>query len=77
VASTNATVFVNGIPIHIVGDSWPLHECGEDAHTGVIVSGSSRTFINGKPMSRIGDGIGGVNCASIISGGSLTVFSGG
>ena len=77
VQSNNATVFVNGIPIHAVGDPWPAHACGEDVHTGVIISGSSRTFVNGKPMARIGDGIGGLDCLSIISQGNPTVFSGG
>jgi uncharacterized Zn-binding protein involved in type VI secretion len=77
VTTNNATVFVNGIPIHMVGDPWPVHICDEDSHAGVIISGSSRTFINGKPMARIGDGIGGVDCLSIISQGNPTVFCGG
>lgn len=80
-ASTNATVFIGvegggSIPMHVVGDVWPEHTCADDVHAGVIVSGSSRTFVNGRPVARIGDGIGGF-CASIISAGSLTVFSGG
>jgi uncharacterized Zn-binding protein involved in type VI secretion len=81
-ASTNTTVFmgvagVGTIPMHVYGDVWPLHECAEEAHTGIIVSGSSRTFINGQPIARMGDGIGGLGCASIISAGSDTVYCGG
>lgn len=81
-SANNATVFIGAegggtIPMHVVGDVWPAHTCGDDTHAGVIVSGSSRTFVGGKPVARIGDGIGGLNCASIISAGSLTVFCGG
>ena len=75
-ASTNPTVYAGGVPIHIVGDSWPVHSCEEDFHVGFVISGSSRTFINGKPIARIGDGIGG-ECFSLIAAGNPSVFCGG
>jgi uncharacterized Zn-binding protein involved in type VI secretion len=77
VASNNATVFIGGVPVHIAGDPWPIHSCEDEFHAGVIISGSSRTFINGRPVARIGDGIGGVDCVSIISGANPTVYTGG
>jgi hypothetical protein len=75
-ASNNATVFVNGIPMHAVGDLWPAHSCDDDFHIGVVASGSAKTFVNGRPVARIGDGIGG-GCLSIISAGSANVYCGG
>ena len=76
VESANATVFVNGIPLHAVGDLWPAHFCDDDVHIGVIASGSAKTFVGGKPVARMGDGIGG-GCLSIISAGSSNVYCGG
>lgn len=78
-ASKNSTVFVEGKPIHIVGDDFDIHTDGENAHTGFIVSGSFTVFVNGQPVARIGDGVAGVGepCGSIISAGSPTVYCGG
>lgn len=77
--SKNTTVFVEGKPIHIVGDNFSPHSDGERIHTGVIISGSSNVFVNGQPIARIGDGVAGVEnpCGSLISVGSPTVYCGG
>ena len=66
-------VFVNGIPIHRVGDSWPVHVCGDSAHDGVLSNGSSSVSVNGKPVGRIGDMI---SCGSMVAQGSDDVFAG-
>jgi uncharacterized Zn-binding protein involved in type VI secretion len=42
----------------------------------VVASGSAKTFVNGRPVARMGDGIGG-GCLSIISAGSDNVYCGG
>lgn len=76
VASNNATVFVNGLPVHVVSDPWPIHSCEGDSHAGVVISGAPRAFINGLPVARIGDGVGGVDCLSLISGGSGVLYCG-
>ncbi len=73
-ASTN--VKVNNIGVHTVGDAWNVHQCDNDIHAGNVISGSSRVFVNGKPVARIGDGIAG-GCASLIAEGSTNVFAGG
>lgn len=77
--SKNTTVFVEGKPIHIVGDDFLGHTDGETAHTGFIVSGSSNVFVNGQPIARIGDGVAGAGdpCGSLITSGSPTVYCGG
>lgn len=67
-------VFVNGIPVHRVGDSWPSHKSSVypyPSHAGVAASGSATVFANGKAICRIGDS---VNCGSIMASGSDDVF---
>ena len=66
-------VFVNGKPVHRVGDSWATHCCGIPCHSGVASSGSSTVFVNGKPICRIGDN---VSCGSKMAEGSPNVFVG-
>jgi uncharacterized Zn-binding protein involved in type VI secretion len=77
--SKNTTVFVEGKPIHVVGDDFNVHTDGETAHTGFIASGSANVFVNGQSIARIGDGVAGAGdpCGSIISAGSPTVYCGG
>lgn len=77
--SNNITVFVEGRPVHVVGDNFSVHTDGDEAHDGFIVSGSSNVFVGGQPMARIGDGVAGASdpCGSIISQGSPTVYCGG
>jgi uncharacterized Zn-binding protein involved in type VI secretion len=71
VASSN--VFVNGKPVHKVGDFWNIHCCDGACHPGVIAAGSKGVYINGSPVARIGDSI---NCGSIIAQGSSNTFFG-
>ena len=66
-------VFVNGIPVHRVGDAWQVHCCDGSCHPGVVVSGSNSVYINGSPAARIGDSI---NCGSLIAAGSFNTFVG-
>ena len=67
-------VFVNGIPIHRVGDHWPIH-CNPVGvcHDSVLTKGSSTVFANGKAVGRIGDL---QSCGAHVAEGSPNVFSG-
>lgn len=67
-------VFVNGIPVHRLGDAWEVHCCGPVCHGGTAASGSSTVFINGLPVCRIGDM---VDCGSQMVAGSQNVMAGG
>lgn len=69
--SGSGDVFVNGIPIHRVGDSWAVHQCGDNVHAGSLAEGSPNVFANGIPVGRIGDSI---DCGSAVSQGSPNVF---
>tara|TARA_Y100000590_G_scaffold92893_1_gene105130 strand:+ start:2053 stop:2337 length:285 start_codon:yes stop_codon:yes gene_type:complete len=71
--SASPNVFVNGIPVHRVGDSWDVHCCGV-CHSGVLASGSSTVFANVKQVGRIGDA---VDCGSSVASGSGNVYAGG
>ncbi|WP_070964979.1 PAAR domain-containing protein [Vibrio sonorensis] len=68
-------VFINGIPVHRVGDAWPPH-CSvvpdHPCHAGSAASGSATVFANGRPLCRIGDA---VDCGSAMASGSPDVFS--
>lgn len=75
-ASTSAagTVFVNGIPVHRVGDAWATHCCGSSCHSGSLSVGSATVFAEGQGVGRIGDP---VDCGSAVAVGSGNVFCGG
>ena len=65
-------VFVNGHPVHRVGDG--------DSHGGVQAEGSSTVFVNGRAIARVGDNNGGcpIPCApNPEATGSENVFAGG
>lgn len=77
--SGSPNVFVNGRPVHRVGDSWDIHTCTHDnvphgSHGGVQASGSSKVFVNGRAIARIGDS---VSCGSLCATGSNNVYAGG
>ncbi len=72
--SGSGNVFVNGIAVHRVGDSWATHCCGSSCHASSLAAGSSSVFVNGLAMGRIGDA---VACGSAVSEGSGDVFAGG
>ena len=70
----SADVFVNGVGVHRVGDSWSTHACGVcPPHAGTLQSGSTTVFANGKGVARIGDS---VDCGSAVAEGSSDVFAG-
>lgn len=71
--SGSSNVFINGKPAHRVGDHWVVHTCGDDAHDGVLSTGSYRTFVNGMNLGVIGSVI---SCGSIVAEGSPNVFVG-
>jgi uncharacterized Zn-binding protein involved in type VI secretion len=64
-------VFVNGIPVHRVGDAWDSHCCGPTCHGGEQQTGSPTVFVNGRPVARVGDQI---SCGSLNLEGSPDVF---
>lgn len=72
--STEASpnVFVNGIKVHRQGDAWDIH-CNHSCHGGVLASGSSTVFVNGKQLGRVDDPI---SCGDEVAQGSPTVFCG-
>lgn len=73
--SGSPDVFVNGLPVHRVGDSWASHGCPDNpSHGSVLAAGSSTVFANGKPVGRIGDP---VACGSSVATGSPDVIVGG
>uniref|UniRef100_A0AB39C9R3 PaaR repeat-containing protein n=1 Tax=Aliivibrio phage vB_Alvi_H905 TaxID=3234039 RepID=A0AB39C9R3_9VIRU len=69
----SANVFVEGKPIHRVGDAWGAHcDPSPSCHAGVLSAGSPSVYANGSPIGRVGDA---VDCGSAIASGSSTVFS--
>ena len=71
--AASGNVFVNGIGVHRLGDSWATHCCGIPCHAGTLANGSGSVFVNGKPAGRIGDS---VSCGSVVAQGSQNVFFG-
>ena len=72
--SASPNVFVNGIAAHRLNDPWDTHCCPTDGcHPGTVSQASSRVFINGKGIARIGDVI---DCGSLIAAGSPNVNAG-
>lgn len=68
-------VYANGILITVLGSAITLHSLGPCPvqDTGVLVSASSKVFIGGKGVGRIGDEY---TNSDIITQGSTTVFVG-
>ena len=64
-------VFINGIPVHRVGDSWPIHKCKKKKHASVQAQGSPNVFANGVAVCLIGDSL---SCGDALSQGSPNVF---
>ena len=65
---------VNGRPCQLTGRTayGPIHNCGKSFHgMGVVVSGSSKSFIEGAPAARIGDSIA---CGDSVGRGSSNTF---
>lgn len=74
--SGSNNVFVNGIAVNRVGDSWATHGACPDhsPHSGVSASGSSTVFCNNLSICRVGDSI---SCGDTMASGSPNVFAGG
>lgn len=49
--------FVQALGVITVGDTWMIHCSGSDCHTGTQISGSTKMFVQGRPVARIGDAI--------------------
>jgi len=72
--SASSDVFVNGLGVHRVGDSWSAHSCPDTPpHGSTQASGSGSVFVNGKAVARVGDSIA---CGSSNATGSSNVFIG-
>ena len=68
--------YFNGKLVAVVDPStrFAPHSCGRDTHAGItraISSGSSKTYIEGKPAARIGDNIA---CGDACAEGSPNTF---
>jgi uncharacterized Zn-binding protein involved in type VI secretion len=66
-------VYVNGQPLHRVGDNWAFHSGRFGPHGGVTLTGSATVFCNGRPVARVGDPVS-PPCLSTIAQGSPNVF---
>lgn len=78
-SSGSPDVFVDGLPVHRVGDSWATHGCTHNPpvhgiHDGTQGSGSPNVFANGRAIARVGDS---VSCGSSNASGSPDVFANG
>ena len=64
-------VFANFLPVVRQGDAFAVH-CTKPCHQGVLASGSSTVYVNGKQIGRIGDR---VSCTDQVASGSNNVFA--
>lgn len=71
--SASPNVFVNGLGVHRVGDTWGSHCDPNSCHTGTLAAGSPTVFANGLAIGRVGDP---VSCGGTVDTGSGNVFSG-
>jgi uncharacterized Zn-binding protein involved in type VI secretion len=62
--------FINARAAHRQGDAWSTH-CNVSCHSGVLATGSTKCFVNGRPLGRVNDA---VNCGSRVATGSNDVF---
>lgn len=72
--TASPNVYIEGIAVHRQSDMWASHCCDSNCHGGTTVSGSSKVYINGLQVARIGDP---VSCGSVIAEGSSKVICGG
>lgn len=75
--TTPATkTYINGILIGLVGGQYSTHTCGDNTHpqsTRSIASGSTKTFVEGYSVARLGDPI---SCGDVCAQGSENTFIG-
>ena len=66
--------FINGLLVGVVGAQYSTHSCGNTVHpqsSRAVSSGSSKTFIEGYAVARIGDPIA---CGDTCAQGSEDTF---
>jgi uncharacterized Zn-binding protein involved in type VI secretion len=75
--TTPATkTFINGILIGLVGAEYATHSCDDTTHPQsirTIASGSTKTFVEGYAVARLGDPI---SCGDVCAQGSENTFVG-
>lgn len=49
------TVFADGVLVHVVGNTFTPHTCGDSTHPDVLVGGSVKVLVEGIPVSRLGN----------------------
>lgn len=47
-------VFVNGLPVHRVGDKWDHHDDGNGSHDAIMLEGANGVYVNGRPIAMTG-----------------------
>jgi len=73
IVTSSPNVFVDGIPVSRVGDSYAPHACPHTSPHGASQAGGSPTIkVNGSPVSRIGDAI---SCGSVVATASTSSFA--
>lgn len=74
VGAYSTKTFINGKAIQLLGLTfYSDHNCGDSVHTNrVTVEGSSKTFVEGVSVCRIGDQI---SCGDTVGQGSENSFS--
>lgn len=71
--SGSESVYINGKSVVRLGDTYATHCCRSSCHAGVLASASSRVFIEGAAVGRVGDAL---SCGSKVREGSGDVFVG-
>ena len=66
-------VYVNGVAVAYEGSKIAPHKRGKSYHDGSVSKGSSKVYVNGRPIARINDPI---SCGDEIKDGSSNVESG-
>lgn len=68
---SSSNVFVNGLGIHRVSDSWETHCDSTSCHGSMQAEGSPNVFANGLAIARVADSI---SCGDMNAEGSPNVF---
>lgn len=66
-------VYCNGYLVAVFGDSVATHTVGKSTHIATLNSSSSKVYINGKGVCRVGDT---ATCGHYIISGSPNTYSG-
>lgn len=73
--SSAKTVFADGVLVHCVGDKFTPHTCGDSVHSDVLVGGSAKVYVEGRPIARLGDVL--APGGALMAQASWTVFASG